>query len=161
MCNLALKLGLRDQEVQFAEFTDISGHESVFRVRSKLKYEFTVKDYEQRDIPIPTDFLGELKVWKQAHPDQNLIVPNTKGNSNTKQLWRELQSRGCTGRPHTLRDWLQKQYGRKQLRQQQHTPKPLQSRIFLQRITLQISKQTEQALLFLEELCRVARKSRD
>ena len=86
VCNLALKLGLRDQEVQFAEFTDISWHESVFRVRSKPNYEFTVKDYEERDIPIPTDFLGELKEWKQEHPDQNLIVANTKGNPNTKLL---------------------------------------------------------------------------
>jgi len=86
VCNLALKLGLRDQEVQFAEFTDISWHESVFRVRSKPNYEFTVKDYEERDIPIPTDFLGELKAWKQEHPDQNLIVANTKGNPNTKLL---------------------------------------------------------------------------
>jgi len=41
--HLALKLGLRDQEVQFAEFTDISWHESVYRVRSKPQYKFTVK----------------------------------------------------------------------------------------------------------------------
>jgi integrase len=49
-------------------------------------YAFTVKDYEERDIPIPTDFLGELKEWKEEHPDQNLIVANTKGNPNTKLL---------------------------------------------------------------------------
>jgi integrase len=30
--------------------------------------------------------LGELKAWKQEHPDQNLIVANTKGNPNTKLL---------------------------------------------------------------------------
>jgi integrase len=33
--HLALKLGLRDQEVQYGEFTDITWDESVFRVRSK------------------------------------------------------------------------------------------------------------------------------
>lgn len=86
VCSLALKLGLRDQEVQFAEFTDISWHESVFRVRSKPNYEFTVKDYEERDIPIPTDFLDELKGWKKEHPDHNLIVANSKGKPNTKLL---------------------------------------------------------------------------
>ena len=85
--NLALKLGLRDQEVQFAEFTDISWHESVFRVRSKqLKFGFEVKDFEERDIPIPLDFLEELKAWKEGHPDRNLIVPNAKGKPNTKLL---------------------------------------------------------------------------
>ncbi len=43
--NLGLKLGLRDQEIQFSEFTDISWDESVYRVRSKPKFGFTVKDY--------------------------------------------------------------------------------------------------------------------
>lgn len=92
-CNLALKLGLRDQEVQFAEFSDISWEESVFRVRGKKvrgrngkTYIFKVKDYEQRDIPIPRDFLVELKAWKDAHPGQNLIVPSSNGNPNRKLL---------------------------------------------------------------------------
>jgi integrase len=93
VCNLALKLGLRDQEVQFAEFSDINWEDSVFRVRGKTvrgrnkkAYSFKVKDYEQRDIPIPLDFLEELRAWKEAHPNQNLIVPSTKGNPNTKLL---------------------------------------------------------------------------
>jgi integrase len=86
VANLALKLGLRDQEIQFSEFTDISWHESVFRVRSKPKYNFTIKDYEERDIPIPRDFLNELKAWKVAHPKQNLVVPTAKGNPNSKLL---------------------------------------------------------------------------
>jgi integrase len=86
VCNLALKLGLRDQEVRFAEYTDISWHESVFRVRSKPQYGFTVKDYEQRDIPIPLDLLEELRAWKEAHPGQNLIVPTPKGKPNDKLL---------------------------------------------------------------------------
>ncbi|HUZ93612.1 MAG TPA: site-specific integrase [Edaphobacter sp.] len=93
VCNLALKFGLRDQEVQFAEFSDISWEESVFRVRGKKVrgrngkiYKFKVKDYEQRDIPIPRDFLDELSAWKDSHPGQNLIVPSSNGNPNTKLL---------------------------------------------------------------------------
>jgi transposase len=35
-----------------------------------------------------------------------------QGCHNAAQLWRELQTRGFACRPHTLRDWLQKQYGR-------------------------------------------------
>ena len=84
--HLALKLGLRDQEVHFAEFTDVTWHESVYRVRSKPQYKFTVKDYEQRDIPIPLDFLAQLKEWKESHPQQNLIVPTAKGKPNKKLL---------------------------------------------------------------------------
>lgn len=93
VCSLALKLGLRDQEVQFAEFSDISWEDSVFRVRgkevrgqNKKTYIFKVKDYEQRDVPIPLDFLEELKVWKHTHLGQNLIVPSANGNPNSKFL---------------------------------------------------------------------------
>lgn len=84
--NLTLKLGLRDKEVQFAEFHDISWHDSVFRVRSKPEYHFTIKDYEQREIPIPLDFLEELRAWKEEHREQSLIVPTAKGNPNQKLL---------------------------------------------------------------------------
>ncbi len=86
VCDMAMKLGLRDQEIQNAEFTDISWHESVFRIRSKQKFNFTVKDYEQRDIPIPLDFLKKLKAWRDTQPDQNLIVPTAKGKPNKKLL---------------------------------------------------------------------------
>ncbi|HEX3893974.1 MAG TPA: site-specific integrase [Terracidiphilus sp.] len=92
-CNLALKLGLRDQEVRFAKFSDISWEDSVYRVRGKQVqgrntkvYKFTVKDYEQRDIPIPRDFLAELEAWKESHAGQNLIVPTSNGNPNSKLL---------------------------------------------------------------------------
>lgn len=85
-CNLALKLGLRDGEIQFAEFTDIIWHESVFRVRSKIQYGFEVKDYEERDIPIPHDLLEELRDWKSVHPGLNFIVPTSNGKPNTKLL---------------------------------------------------------------------------
>lgn len=32
-----------------------------------------------------------------------------QGCHNAAQPWRELQAQGFRGRPHTLRDWLQKQ----------------------------------------------------
>lgn len=86
VCNLDLKLGLRDQEIQFTEFTDISWNDSAYRVQNKPKFGFTVKDYEERDIPIPLDFLAELKEWKDAHPNQNLIVPTNLGRPNAKLL---------------------------------------------------------------------------
>jgi len=84
--NLALKLGLRDGEVMHAEFTDINFHEGTFRVQSKPRYGFTVKDYEERDIPFPLDFLAELTAWKASHPGQNLIVPTKNGTPNKKFL---------------------------------------------------------------------------
>lgn len=77
-----------------------------------------------------------------------------QGCHNAAQLWRELQERGFAGRPHTLRDWLQKQYGRRRERQKQQTPKPSQSRISPRKVTWQILKQPGQARPFLDDLYR-------
>jgi hypothetical protein len=39
-----------------------------------------------RDIPIPRNFLEELKVWKDLHSKQNLIVHKAIRRSNGKLL---------------------------------------------------------------------------
>lgn len=77
-----------------------------------------------------------------------------QGCHNAAQLWRELQSHGFLGRPHTLRDWLQKQYGRRHERQQQQTLKPADPRTSPRKVAWQILKQPEAALPFLGELFR-------
>ena len=77
-----------------------------------------------------------------------------QGCHNAAQLWRELQTQGFAGRPHTLRDWLQKQYGRRRERQKQPTPRPSQPRTSPRKVTWQILKQPEEAQSFLEELYR-------
>jgi transposase len=77
-----------------------------------------------------------------------------QGCHNAAQLWRELQTRGFAGRPHTLRDWLQKQYGRKQERVKQRTPRPRQPRISPRKATWDLLKEPPQAKPFLDELYR-------
>jgi integrase len=84
--NMGLKLGLRDQELQHAAFSDINKSEKTFRVQGKPKWGFTVKTYEQRDIPIRNDLLQELEQWKKLHPKQELILATKKGNPNRKLL---------------------------------------------------------------------------
>jgi integrase len=83
---MALKLGLRDQELRHAEFTDIDMHDKLFRVQGKPQYKFTVKDWEQRDIPIPDDLIDELKTWKKASKGRNLILATRNDKPNTKML---------------------------------------------------------------------------
>ena len=77
-----------------------------------------------------------------------------QGCHNAAQLWRELQAQGFAGRPHTLRDWLQKQYGRRRERQKQQAPKPSQVRTSPRKATWQILKQPQEAQPFLEEIYR-------
>ena len=84
---IALKLGLRDQELQHAEFSDINREHRILRVQGKAKWNFHVKAYEQRDIPIPDDLFEELMNWEKEHPKQSLILATRKGNPNGKLLF--------------------------------------------------------------------------
>ncbi len=77
-----------------------------------------------------------------------------QGCHNAAQLWRELRIRGFAGQPHTLRDWLQKQYGRRREREKQLTPQPRQPRMSPRMAAWQILKQSEQTQPFLDELYR-------
>lgn len=83
---LALKCGLRDQEIMHLEWSDIHRRDSVLRVSSKPRYGFRVKDSEERDLPVPDDLLEELKDWQDSHPDRALIAATKHGNPNSKLL---------------------------------------------------------------------------
>src|ERR1035438_7693734 len=84
--SLMLKLGLRRQEVAFACFSDINVSKRTFLVRGKPEWGFRVKNWVQREVPIPDDFFDELILWKADHPGQVLIVPNSNGNPDTRLL---------------------------------------------------------------------------
>lgn len=93
---LALKCGLRDQEIIFLEWADIDEDAKVVQVRGKEKYHFRVKDSEQRELPIPDDLLAELKSWKQAHGGKGLVLPTKSDRPNRKLL---EHSNGWRGQP--------------------------------------------------------------
>lgn len=84
--SMLLKLGLRDGEGQHAEWSDIDWLDHTFHVQSKAKYEFTVKDFEDRRIPIGDDLMAEFKEWRAAHPKNALIIPTRSGRPNGKLL---------------------------------------------------------------------------
>ena len=83
---LALKCGLRDKELMHIEFSDIDTSEKTLRVRGKPKWKFKVKDYEQRDIPVPDDLLDELAAWKKHRNGESLILANKNHRPNSKLL---------------------------------------------------------------------------
>jgi len=76
---MALMLGLREQEIAYAEWTDIDRHQATFRVQGKPSLGFAVKDYAQRLIPIPDVLLQILAEWQRLRPETTLIVGNDKG----------------------------------------------------------------------------------
>jgi integrase len=83
---LALKCGLRDQELMHVEFTDIGWKDGMLRVQGKPRWGFTVKTWEQREIPIPDDVLEKLKNWQDARAGQTLILGTKNRLPNTKLL---------------------------------------------------------------------------
>ena len=88
--SIALKCGLRDQELMFLEWTDIDWTHSVLRVRGKAQYNFVVKDKEQRDVPVPPDLLRLLKGRRKTLGERNLILGLPNGKPNT-HLLRDLK----------------------------------------------------------------------
>ncbi|WP_420239205.1 tyrosine-type recombinase/integrase [Telmatobacter bradus] len=89
--SLALKCGLRDQEIVHLEWRDIDWHDAVLRVRSKPVYGFRVKDSEERDIPVQDDLLVELGAWRTKH-EKSVLALGTKSDKPNRHLLRVLKS---------------------------------------------------------------------
>jgi integrase len=114
--DLALKLGLREQELMFAEWSDIDDHHAAFRVQGKPGRGFSVKDSEQREITIPDDLLASLKAWHEKRPKSTLIL-GTKSDTPNTHLLRTLKRlakkaglscghcAGCKGKLAECREW--------------------------------------------------------
>jgi integrase len=113
---LALKCGLREQELVFLEWSHIGEHDGVLRVQGKDHYGFKVKDSEQREIPIPDDLLEELMARKAKHKKQRLVLCTATGEPNEKLLraLKRLAQRatlncnrcdGCNGKLKEWREW--------------------------------------------------------
>ena len=116
VCAVALKMGLREQEVEYMEWTDINQRERTHRVQSKPEWGFEVKDSEQRDVPIPEDLYEELRAWHLCHPKQALMFPGANGKPdghllrNLKIVARDARlncgkCRGCCGERRECGHW--------------------------------------------------------
>jgi integrase len=87
---MGLKLGLRELEIAHAEWSDVQWKKSVFRVTDKLHWKWTIKDHEERSIPVPVDVLEALKAWREQHPKTRLIV-GTRSDKPNFHLLRALK----------------------------------------------------------------------
>lgn len=121
---LALKCGLRDQEIMHLEWSDIHRRDRVLRVSSKPRYGFRVKDSEERDVPVPDDLLEELEERHKSHPADALVAATRRGKPNTKLLrtLKHLAKRarlncghcdGCKAKARECRRWTLHKFRRK------------------------------------------------
>ncbi len=76
-----LMTGMREQEVMYTYWSDINLTHATVRVSHKPDRGWTPKAYKEREIPIPSKLVKNLKAWKaKADKACNLIFPNTGCN---------------------------------------------------------------------------------
>ena len=65
---LLLGTGIREQESMYLEWDDIDTQSKTLRVHSKPKWDFRVKDFEERALPLSDDLRARLLAFKAKHP---------------------------------------------------------------------------------------------
>lgn len=78
LAKFLLFTGAREQEAQYAEWTDILFDKKIFHIHSKPKMGFKIKDREERRVPIPDSLVADLKEVKK-HRSHHLIFPANCG----------------------------------------------------------------------------------
>jgi integrase len=88
--DMAQQLGLRMQEIQYAEWADLKG--CMFTVQGKTRkgYTFAVKDKEARTVPVNDVLCARLAEWKKSRPGTVLIL-GTESDSPNRHLLRTLK----------------------------------------------------------------------
>jgi integrase len=83
---LLLKTGLREREAVFLFWENIDLANGILRVRSKPDLGFTIKDSEERNVPIPSDLLKRLRAYRIKHPDIRYVIGTKADRPNLKLL---------------------------------------------------------------------------
>ncbi len=82
-----LQSGCREQEAQYAMYSDLMGDKWV--VKQKAAYpQFTIKDREEREIPVPDSFTQMLRARQARYPDSKLVFPGKNGKPDGHLLRR-------------------------------------------------------------------------
>ncbi len=79
---------IREQEVMYAEWSDIDFVDGLFTVKAKTNW--TPKDYEEREIPMPDFLIAALKK-RMLKTKGRLIFPTPEGKPNGHML-RQLKA---------------------------------------------------------------------
>ncbi|WP_109486272.1 tyrosine-type recombinase/integrase [Occallatibacter savannae] len=86
-----LVTGGREQEVSTATWADIDFDCHEFLIQDKRDLDWTSKDREEGNIPVPDDFIHRMEERHRRYPKSRLIFPNTLGKPQGHFL-RQLQN---------------------------------------------------------------------
>jgi integrase/recombinase XerD len=72
--------GCREGEVAHTEWRDLNFTDNTLHVQPKPEWNWKVKDKEDRFVPLPADFMAELRSRKKyLHKPKDLVFPNGDG----------------------------------------------------------------------------------
>jgi integrase len=90
--------GFRDEEVQYLQYSDFNFRNATVGVHAKPHYGWKPKDYEEREVTLPTDVLKRIKERMdrpQEYRDgfrkpkaEDLVFPNGGGNPDSHLIYR-------------------------------------------------------------------------
>jgi integrase len=78
--------GLREAEAAFLQWQDVDLKAGMMHVRSKPEAGFTIKDREERDVPMPPELITTLREWKKARKGTTWLLGTRNDKPNTKLL---------------------------------------------------------------------------
>jgi integrase/recombinase XerD len=86
-----LATGAREQEIQYATWSDVDLQDGIFTVRDPPEFGFVPKDREMREVPLPAELVKRLKARERTG---NLIFPkNGKPNGHMLRTLKSLAKR--------------------------------------------------------------------
>ncbi len=86
-----LLTGMRDKEVRHSTWRDVDFRNHVVRVTAKAQWGFKPKNKEEREIPVSSSLMAELKAHKERQSKNNpnnLVFPTATGEPDKKHEWK-------------------------------------------------------------------------
>jgi len=85
---LLLKSGIREREAVYLFWSNVDLKAGTIKIVSKPELGFTIKDAEERIIPLPADLIKKLKAYREAHPNEKFVTGTSNDTPNGKLLLR-------------------------------------------------------------------------
>jgi integrase len=112
-----LQTGIREQEVAPLEWSDINPETKTLKLQSKPRLGSTLKDYEERELPVNDDLLTRLEAYKKERAGHGTLIFSKTGKPHThllrvlKQQVRQAglncgKCAGCLGEDHWCDEWF-------------------------------------------------------
>jgi integrase/recombinase XerD len=77
-----VRTGCREQEVMYACWSDLDLVRGTLTIRKKDDLSWTLKDYEERTVPLAPSFVSALRERRRERPHDRFIFPTKDGKPN-------------------------------------------------------------------------------